>query len=328
MDSQLLIFVFLGCLGLSFFMSGMEAGVLALSRLRIRQQMRAGRESARLLNGYLEHPERFLWTILVGNTVANFIAVSIAVRWLHHALLLQPVLLVLTFVVGVYLFYVFCDLLPKMLFRQYPNRLCLLLVRPFRWVDFLFRPLVALLARCSDVILRWTDGKAYTGRLFASRDELRQLMQESAHLLTTDEHAMINRVLDLQNLSVRQITIPLQQMVTATSDMTMRAVLDLCRERKLTRLPVWEGTGANRRIVGVVSLKTLLYHADFNPDKQVKDYVTPALYLDVNTRLEQALQRMQRSGQRMSIVLGPDRREAGVVTLEHILKVVFGEVSL
>ena len=60
------------CLVLSFVLSGMEAGVFALSRLRIRQQMRAGKSSARVLHGFLENPENFLWTIFVGNTVANF----------------------------------------------------------------------------------------------------------------------------------------------------------------------------------------------------------------------------------------------------------------
>src|SRR5437764_15251268 len=66
------------CLALSFILSGMEAGVFALSRLRIRQQVRAGRRSAMALHDYLEHPEKLLWTILVGNTVANFLIL----RWL------------------------------------------------------------------------------------------------------------------------------------------------------------------------------------------------------------------------------------------------------
>ena len=48
------------CLLASFFFSGMEAGVFALSRLRIRQQMRAGRPSAKVLHGFLENPESFL----------------------------------------------------------------------------------------------------------------------------------------------------------------------------------------------------------------------------------------------------------------------------
>ncbi len=65
--------LFVLCLIVSFFLSGMEAGVFALSRLRVRQQMRGGRRSARVLQGFLENPENFLWTIVVGNTLANLL---------------------------------------------------------------------------------------------------------------------------------------------------------------------------------------------------------------------------------------------------------------
>ena len=74
MGNEAFIWALFGfCLALSFFLSGMEAGVFALSRLRIRQQMRAGLPSAKVLYNYLENPENFLWTILVGNTVANLL---------------------------------------------------------------------------------------------------------------------------------------------------------------------------------------------------------------------------------------------------------------
>src|SRR2546430_14498587 len=73
MKGSLIWLLFTFCLALSFVLSGMEAGVFALSRLRVRQQMRAGRRSAKVLHDFLENPENFLWTILVGNTVANFL---------------------------------------------------------------------------------------------------------------------------------------------------------------------------------------------------------------------------------------------------------------
>src|SRR5437763_3326954 len=78
--------LFAGCLVVSFVLSGMEAAVFALSRLRIRRQMHAGRRSAKALHDYLEHPENFLWTILVGNTVANFFILGWVVIILHDAL--------------------------------------------------------------------------------------------------------------------------------------------------------------------------------------------------------------------------------------------------
>src|SRR6185295_17106547 len=94
-----IVLTLIACLGMSFFFSGMEAGVFALSRVRIRQQMRAGKRSARLLHGYLEDPEKFLWTILVGNTVANFVALGLIVGGLHEWLGAYPAWLVLVFFV-------------------------------------------------------------------------------------------------------------------------------------------------------------------------------------------------------------------------------------
>src|SRR5476649_211422 len=81
------IFNWLGlilCLLLSFLLSGMEAGVFALNRLRVRRLARAGNPSAKLLNGFLEKPEKFLWTILVGNTLANFLILGFALAKIHE----------------------------------------------------------------------------------------------------------------------------------------------------------------------------------------------------------------------------------------------------
>src|SRR5882762_6060507 len=121
----LLLVIFILSLALSFLFSGMEAGVFALNRLRIRQQMRAGNPRAQALHGYLEHPEHFLWTILVGNTLASVVAVAIVVAGWHEWLGGQPALFLLALLASLVLFYTLCELLPKMIFRQFPNRLCL-----------------------------------------------------------------------------------------------------------------------------------------------------------------------------------------------------------
>ena len=324
----LLILVFVVCLALSFVLSGMEAGVFALSRLRIRQQMRAGKLSARVLHGYLESPENFLWTILVGNTAANFVILGFTIAWLHQQWAGRRLLFVLLYAAMVFLFYALFDLLPKMLFRLYPNRLCLLLARPFRVFHRALKPLVALVEGCSRIVLSLTGGKVFTGHLFGNREELRQLMQESAQALTSEERAMINRVLDLQSLTVRQITKPLAQTVTVAAQASVGDALALARERGLTRLPVLEARDGRQRVVGLVTLNTLLYQPGLDRTWPVAEHVKPALFLDEDERLEVALRRLQRSGQRLAVVLSRDQREAGIVSLEDILKVIFGEVRL
>jgi putative hemolysin len=327
--TEILIWLmFAACLALSFMLSGMEAGVFALSRLRIRRQMRAGRRSARLLHGYLENPENFLWTILVGNTLANFIILGMIIVELFEWLRDRPIAFAALYLVIVFFFYTCFDLLPKMLFRNHPNRLCLMVAPFFRFIHLTLRPLVWLGEGVSGLLLHWTGGRAFTGHLFGNREELRFVMQESGQAFTTEERAMINRVLDLQSLTVQLITKPLDLAVMVNMSTPAGEVLAVSRERRATRLPVWEPLAGGRRIAGLVSIDNLLYQPGLDPSKPVADYVRPALYLDVDTRLEVALRRMQRSGQRLAVVLNRDQREIGIVSLQDILNIIFGEVSL
>lgn len=329
MDWKLLIwFVFVLCLVLSFVLSGMEAGVFALSRLRIRQQMRAGRRSAQVLHEYLENPEDFLWTILVGNTVANFIILGWMTVKLEAWLRGNRVWFVVLFSVVVFLFVALFDLLPKMLFRLYPNRLCLSLARPFRAVHLVLRPLVALVERCSGLLLRWRGGNVFTGHLFGNRQELRLVMQESAQGLSSEERTMINRVLDLQTLTVRQVMKPLALAVTAPAQLPVSGALQLAQEHRFSRLPIWATRDGQRRVIGLVSLNTLLYQPELDTARPIGDFVKPALYLDEDMRLEIALRRMQRGGHRLAIVLSRQRQEVGILTLQDVLRAIFGEVSL
>ena len=139
---------------------------------------------------------------------------------------------------------------------------------------------------------------------------------------------MINRVLDLQTLTVRQIMKPLEQAVAVSVEMPVSAALALCRERQLTRLPVWQSRDGQQRIIGLLALNTLLYQPALDANKPVGDHIKPALFLDEDLRLEVALQRLQRSGQRLAIVLDRQRKEVGVISLHDMLKVVFGEFRL
>ena len=123
------ILVIACCLALSFLLSGMEAGVLALSRFRVRWQMRSGIGRAQLLQEYLEDPENFLWTILVGNTLATFAAVSLLAVALFDGLAGHRWLFLGAFLVMVFLLYVFCDLLRKCCFAS--SRTAFV----WRWLD-------------------------------------------------------------------------------------------------------------------------------------------------------------------------------------------------
>lgn len=313
---------------LSFLLSGMEAGVFALNRLRIRRLARAGRRSAKLLNHFLENPEKFLWTILVGNMLANFFILGFALVKIHNEFSGGRVLVVILFAAAVFFFYALFDLLPKMLFRALPNSLCLGTANLFRLVYVALSPLVLLMEGISEMILHWTGGRAFTGLLFGNREEMRALMQESAQALSSDERAMINRVLDLQNFTVRQIAAPLAQVAAVERESPLGDALALARDKRFSRFPVWETRDGKRRIAGILLLGPLLYRGDLDLSRPVSAYMTPALFVNESMRLEIALRLMQRAGHRLAVVLARNGNEIGVLSLEDILRVLFGDVKL
>jgi CBS domain containing-hemolysin-like protein len=316
------------CLLFSFLLSGMEAGVFALNRLRVRRLARAGKPSAKLLQGFLDNPEKFLWTILIGNTLANFIILGFFIAKIHEWFLGDRILIIAVFAATVFLFYTFFDLLPKMLFRAHPNSLCLSAANIFRLVNFTLGLPVLIVTNASRAILKLTGGQVFTGRLFGNREEMRAVMQESAQALTNDERVMINRVLDLQNFNVSQVAIPLWKMVAIDKGTPAGDALKLAREKNVSRLPVWEMRDGRRRIAGLVAVNTLLFSTTLDLQHPASAHMTPALFMEEDVKLEIALRRMQRAGQRLAIVLARDGDEIGIVTLEDILKLMFGEVKL
>lgn len=328
MQLALLILLLILLLALSFLFSGMETGILSLNRMRLRQLIRSGDKNARLLNRYLADPETFLWTILVGNTLANIGAALVILLSLHHRFSDDAV----TFSIGglgvAMVFFIVGEMIPKTLFGNYPNRLCLMLITPFRMMKFFLKPIVIVVELLAGGILRNTGGRTFAGSTFANREELRWLMQESGQGFTSEERAMITRVMDLEKLTVRSQLIPWGKVVTVDAGSPMSEVMKVTHEHRYTRMPVWETKDGQRSIAGLISLKRLLFEADVDPSKVADDYTKPALFLDESKRLGDALQLMQKTGHRMAIVQDRGKRAIGIICLEDILKVIFGEVRL
>ena len=327
------------CAGVSFFLSGLETGLVEVSRLRLRRMAREGNMKASQLLRYLDEPENTLWTILVGNTLANVylalvglyvLAKFLSVEDLSQLLKLSPQAAVfwVLYLFACLLFYSFCELLAKMLFRQQATRLSVMLIGAFRCVELIISPLVGALKFFSEVLLLSPIRDRRQSSLFGSREELRQLMTESGQGLTDDERVMIDRVLDLQNIPVRELAKPFDDFEEIHEDLPVGDLVRNFKVETYTRYPVWTGAGNNRRIAGVVDLRRLIFLNESEWHRPVGHFVESALYQDEDVRLQKLLQTMQRSGQRVIIILDKRKREMGMISLPDILKVVFGRVRV
>ena len=164
--------------------------------------------------------------------------------------------------------------------------------------------------------------------LFGSREELRQMMTESSQSLTEDEREMIDRVLDLQKIPVRDLAVPFENLPEITSEMSVAELVQKYSVEVYIRIPVWQDSGGRRRIVGVINLRRLIFMPESEWHRPVGHFLESALYQDEDIRLQKLLHLMQRSGQRAVIILDKRKQELGIVSLPDILKVIFGEVRV
>ncbi len=309
---------------ISFIFSGIEAGVYLINRSRIKKQVREGDQGASLLLNFQREPGNFYFTVLLGNTIANGVFAVMLVLLLKK--ISSGALFWSLFLLCLFSLFTICDLLPKKLFSQFPDKLSLAVARPFRVTQFLLTPLVSLIQALFGNTLADAVGQPLAKRIFNNREELRKLMEDSDDGLSEGERTMISQVLRLSERTLGQAAIPLNLSVTASADSPISSVIALCRDHRIARVPIWKFGGGQRKVIGIVTLKTSLYREDFDSDKSASEYLQPALFLPADLKFETALKRMQRSGQWLAIVTSESQKEAGIVSLKDILKVVFSDL--
>ena len=308
---------------ISFIFSGIQTGVYSINRSRIRLQGREGNKKAALLLNLQREPENFYLTVLLGNTIANGVLAIVMALMLKE--IPSDLLFWSLFLLCIFTLYTFCDLLPKKLFSRFPEKLSLAIARPFQVTQFLLTPFVSLIQALFGNTLAGAVGQPLAKRLFNNREELRKLMEDSDDGLSDGERTMISQVLRLSDRTLGQAAIPLNLSVTASADSRISSVITLCKDHRIARVPIWKFGGGQRKVVGIVTLKTSLYKEDFDSDKPASEYMQPALFLPADLKVEAALKRMQRSGQWLAIVTSESQKEAGIVSLQDILNVVFSD---
>ena len=308
---------------ISFIFSGIEAGVYSINRSRIKKQMQEGDKGASLLLNFQREPENFYLTVLLGNAIANGVFAVVLILLLLK--ISSAALFWSLFLLCVFSLFTVCNLLPKKLFSLFPDKLSLAVARPFRVIQFMLAPFVSLIKALFGKTLTGAMGQTLAKPLFRSREELKKLMEDSDDCLSDEERTMISQVLRLSERTLGQVAIPLNLSVTASADSPISSVVDLCKDHRIARVPIWKFVGGQRKVVGIVTLKTSLYKEDFDSDKPASEYMQPALFLPADLKVEAALKRMQRSGQWLAIVTSESQKEAGIVSLQDILKVVFSD---
>lgn len=246
------------CLAVSFLYSGLEAGLVSVSRVRLRSRAEQGDRGAIRLQRLLLHPERLLATVLLVTNFADIAALVIVTeafvrRWGPPGYLWAGAALLPVYLVGV-------QLLPKSLFRRFPYR-ALAALAPL--LEGTSRVLSPLMAAGSWLTQGWfpADGSRLRG-LFAAREEFKSLAAEGERVgaLSAGERGLIHNVVDFNSLTARDFLRPAAAALPAEGVQRVSDLLDFARAHgNLDQIPIVDAAG---KLAALVERDAILFDRD------------------------------------------------------------------
>jgi len=161
------------------------------------------------------------------------------------------------------------------------------------------------------------------------RDELVQLMRdaEKRHLLGHDALAMIEGVLQVSELQVRDIMIPRSQIVFISKDAVLKDIYPCVIESSHSRFPVQDPETS--QVAGILLAKDLLSYAISEEAQKfdVKDVMRPAIFVPESKRLNVMLHEFRANRNHMAVVIDEYGSVAGLITIEDVLEQIVGEIE-
>jgi CBS domain containing-hemolysin-like protein len=315
--------VVVACLLLSAFFSAAEMAFIAANRVRLRHLAEQG---SRVARGYMEafqRPEHLLSAAMMGVTIAHVSASAVTTAlflpWvgdraaLWATVILTPVMLV------------FGEILPKALTQQRATAVALRTFDLLRVAAWVLTPLVWVANRIVGGLL---SGLGYRSRRdpFVSRDDLRLLFQvepAGATDVREEEREMIEGIFDLGETTVREIMVPLVDVVAVPEEATVAEAVERIRESGHSRLPVYRERIDH--VVGVITALDILHRGA--GEETVKALMRPAYYVPETKRIDDLLREMQRRRIQLAVVVDEYGGSEGIATVEDIVEEIVGEIE-
>ena len=329
-DSFLQIFYFITLIFLSAFFSGSEAAFFSLSKEMVEGLRESSSHKSRRIVNLLKKPRRLLISILVGNTIVNVAAASIAailtanLSELFHFSIELAVITEVVVVTMVLL--IFSELTPKIVAVKNPYKFAAtvsLLLTIFNYILF---PIVLVMDKFPSLFSGFFALRLKKHLL--SKDELKTLIEfsEERGALEEDEKEMIHSIFELSNTTVREIMVPRIDMVCIEKGTTLTKLINIIHSNGHTRIPLYDEKVDN--ILGIIHAKELLPFIK-NKDKKV-DLVSlarPAIYIPESKHIDELLNELQAGKQHMAIVVDEYGGTAGLITLEDVIEEIVGEIQ-
>ena len=315
---------------LSAFFNASETSLTACSKARMHSLAEEGDNRAKLVNKLMGNPEQLLGAVLLGNTLVDVLAASLASSL--AITLVGDVGVVYATALLTVLIVIFSAVLPKTYALAWADGTALRLAPIMRAVIWLLTPLTATVQVVVRLLLKLTPStRDDAANILAAREEIRGTieLQSKEGTVARGDAEMLGGVLDLGDLDVSDIMIHRTKMESVDIDEPSAQIIADVLKSQFTRVPMWRENTEN--IVGILNIKDLLAALaahNFDP-AQVKlaDLVQPAWFVPETTRARDQLTEFLKRKAQMALVVDEYGTVQGLVTLEDILEEIVGQIS-
>ncbi|MDI6845272.1 MAG: hemolysin family protein [Candidatus Saccharicenans sp.] len=311
-------------LALSAFFSSSETAFLSVNPLKLEYLESRGSARARLLKKVMNRLSELLSTILIGNTLVNTAAASIATS-IFVKLCPDPnravILATLTTTV---LILIFAEITPKTLAAYQPMPVASIFVYPIRLLLYIFYPLNRVFSLLTHLFLPREERLRQPRETQVSEEEARVLIRSGIPGLSRLRRKMLFGVLDLNRRPVKEIMIPRTQVRAINIKAPLPEVVQIIQESGFSRYPVYrESTDS---IEGIVHAKDILPFVQSPAGFDLARLLRKPFFVPELASIEQVLLQMQERAMHMALVVDEFGSFEGIVTLEDIIEEIVGDI--
>ncbi|MDX6250248.1 MAG: magnesium and cobalt exporter, family [Kribbellaceae bacterium] len=282
------------------------------------------------------NPNRFLSAVQIGVTLMGFLSAAFGGATLANGLsphlqnlglpesLANTVALILITIAISYVSIVLGELAAKRLALQRAETFALGLAPLVDRIASIARPVIWLLSKSTDLVVRALGGDPNANREVMSDEELRDLV--SAHeSLGEEERRIVDDVFEAGGRQLRELMLPRTEVDFVDAEMPAYKAVKFAAERPHSRYPVMNGSADD--IVGFVHVRDLFDPAVASRSVRVGDLARDVLMLPDTAKLLPTLTEMRRRSTHLAIVLDEYGGTAGIVTLEDLVEELIGDIK-
>jgi CBS domain containing-hemolysin-like protein len=303
---------------MSFYFSGTETAFVSLNKVRVELWRRQKRRIAKIVYPFIQKPEKFIYTTLIGNNIFNVAFASLATLYFNQ--FFDPevgwiLIVILTLIIG--------EILPKTIFRSLADWLIQYIAPPLRLFYIIFLPIIWVVSGIAEMLLRVAGLKNHEVQKFFSSQDIEILLNESQSLTNVNKSSgkYLKRALNFRYMRVKEVMVPLADMIAVEESITLDELFKTFQSSGHSKLPVYRKH--IDQIIGVIFLKDL-----FQNPQDVKSLIREVMFVPETKRCSELLSIFKQNNISIAIVFDEYGGTAGMVTVTDLVNKLFGEMEV